>query len=92
MRNLQNFFTNISVNLRKLRYNRNTGQQYSKLRHCGPVFNVIKKYEDHPSIYKKTFQSGKDLQFSFNFETENKILAEIHILDKKKRVKKVIYR
>ena len=57
-----------------------------------PVFNVIKKYEDHPSIYKKTFQSGKDLQFSFNFETENKILAEIHILDKKKRVKKVIYR
>ena len=28
--------------------------------------------------------SGKDLQFSFNFETENKILAEIHNLDKKK--------
>ena len=28
--------------------------------------------------------SGKDLQFSFNFETRNKILAEIHNLDKKK--------
>ena len=28
--------------------------------------------------------SGKDLQFSFNFETEIKILAEIHNLDKKK--------
>ena len=27
--------------------------------------------------------SGKDLQFSFNFETKNKILAEIHNLDKK---------
>ena len=36
--------------------------------------------------------SGKDLQFSFNFETKNKILAEIHNLDKKKLVKKVIYR
>ena len=28
--------------------------------------------------------SGKDLKFSFNFETKNKILAEIHNLDKKK--------
>ena len=28
--------------------------------------------------------SGIDLQFSFNFETKNKILAEIHNLDKKK--------
>ena len=28
--------------------------------------------------------AGKDLQFSFNFETENKILAEIHNLDNKK--------
>ena len=28
--------------------------------------------------------SAKDLQFSFNFETKNKILAEIHNLDKKK--------
>ena len=27
--------------------------------------------------------SGKDLQFSFNFETKNKILTEIHELDKK---------
>ena len=27
--------------------------------------------------------SGKDLQFSFNFETKNKILVEIHELDKK---------
>ena len=27
--------------------------------------------------------SGKDLQFSFNFETKNKILAEIHNLDEK---------
>ena len=58
-----------------------------------PVFNAIKKYEDHPSIKKiKHFMSGKDLQFSFNFETKNKILAEIHNLDKKKLVKKVIYR
>ena len=49
-----------------------------------PVFNAIKKYEDHPSIKKiKHFMSGKDLQFSFNFETKNKILAEIHDLDKK---------
>ena len=50
-----------------------------------PVFNAIKKYEDHPSIKKiKHFMSGKDLQFSFNFETKNKILAEIHNLDNKK--------
>ena len=28
--------------------------------------------------------SGKDLQVSFNFETKNKILPEIHNLDKKK--------
>ena len=28
--------------------------------------------------------SGKDLQFSFNFETKNKILAKIHDLDNKK--------
>ena len=28
--------------------------------------------------------SGIDLQFLFNFETKNKILAEIHDLDKKK--------
>ena len=28
--------------------------------------------------------SGKDLKFSFIFETTNKILAEIHNLDKKK--------
>ena len=28
--------------------------------------------------------SGKDLQFSFNFEIKGKILAEIHHLDKKK--------
>ena len=35
---------------------------------------------------------GKDLKFSFIFETRNKILGEIHDLDKKKLVKKVIYR
>ena len=58
-----------------------------------PVFNAIKKYEDHPSIKKnKHFMSGKDLQFSLSFETKNKILAEIHNLDKKKLVKKVLYR
>ena len=28
--------------------------------------------------------NGEDLQFSFNFETKNKILAEIHKLDNKK--------
>ena len=50
-----------------------------------PVFNTIKKYENHPSIKKiKLSMSGKDLQFSLNFETKNKILAEIHNLDKKK--------
>ena len=27
--------------------------------------------------------SGKDLQFSFNFETKTKVLAEIHNPDKK---------
>ena len=27
---------------------------------------------------------GKDLQFSFSFDTKNKILAEIHNLDNKK--------
>ena len=48
------------------------------------VFSAVKKYNDHPSIKKiKHFMSGKDLQFSFNFETKNKILAEIHDLDKK---------
>ena len=50
-----------------------------------PVFNAIKKYEDHPSIKKiKHFMVGKDLQFSFNFETKNKISAEIRNLDNKK--------
>ena len=50
-----------------------------------PVFNAIKKYEYHPSKKKiKHFMSGKDLQFSFNFETKNKTLAEIHNLDNKK--------
>ena len=49
-----------------------------------PVFNAIKKYENHPSIKKiKHFMSGKDLKFSFIFETKNKILAEIHNLDNK---------
>ena len=44
-----------------------------------PAFNTIKKYEYHPSIIKiKHFMSGKDLQLSFNFETKNKILTEIH--------------
>ena len=57
-----------------------------------PVFNAMKIIEDHPSIKKiKHFMSGKDLQFSFSFETKNKILAEIHNLDKKKLVKKVLY-
>ena len=57
-----------------------------------PVFNAIKKYEDNPSIKKiKHFMSDKDLQFSFNFETKNTILAEIRNLDKKKLVKKVMY-
>ena len=49
-----------------------------------PVFNAIKKFEDHPSTKKiKYFMSGKDLQLSFNFQTKNKILADIHNLDKK---------
>ena len=49
-----------------------------------PVLNAIKKYEYHPSIKKiKHFMSGKGLQFSFNFEIKNKILAVIHNLDKK---------
>ena len=49
-----------------------------------PVFNAIKKYEDHPSIKKSNFSWAVDLKFSFNFETKNKIFAEIHNLDKKK--------
>ena len=45
-----------------------------------PVCNAIKKYEYHPRMKKiKHFMSGKDLQFSFNFETKIKILAEIII-------------
>ena len=32
----------------------------------------------------KHFMGGKDLQFSFSFDTKNKILAEIHNLDNKK--------
>ena len=36
-----------------------------------PVFNAIKKHEHNPSIKKiKLFMSGKDLQFSFSFETK----------------------
>ena len=50
-----------------------------------PVFNAIKKYENHPSIKKiKYFMSGKYLQFSYVFKTKNKILLEIHNLDNKK--------
>ena len=45
-----------------------------------PVFNAIKKYDNHPSIKNiNNFQVGKDLKFSFIFETRNKILAEIHL-------------
>ena len=54
-----------------------------------PVFNAIKKYEYHPSIKKiKYFMGGKDIQFSFIFETKNKILAEIHHLDNKSLLRK----
>ena len=36
---------------------------------ANPVFNTVKKYEDHLSMKKiKHFMSGKDPQFSFNFE------------------------
>ena len=49
-----------------------------------PVFHAIKKYEYHPSIKIKHFMGCKHLQFSFNFETKNKILTEIHNLDNKK--------
>ena len=50
-----------------------------------PAFKVIKKCEYHPSIKTiKHFMGGKDLQFWFNFETKNKILAEIHNLGNKK--------
>ena len=50
-----------------------------------PVFNAIKKYENHPSIKKiEHFMSGKDLKFSIVFETKSKILAEIHNLDNEK--------
>ena len=31
--------------------------------------------------------NGKDLQFSFNFETKNKVLAEIHYLNNKSACK-----
>ena len=51
-----------------------------------PVFNAIKKYiiEYHPSIKKiKQFKDGKDIKFPFDFDAKNKILAEIHNLDKK---------
>ena len=38
-----------------------------------PVLNAIKKYEGHPNIKKiKHFMDGKDLQFSFDFETHTK--------------------
>ena len=50
-----------------------------------PVFSAIEKNENHPSTkHIKNVMSGKDLKFSFIFETTNKILAEIHNLDKKK--------
>ena len=50
-----------------------------------PVFNAVKKYKYHPSIKKiNRFLGGKELQFSINFETKNKILADIHNLDNKK--------
>ena len=49
-----------------------------------PAFSAIKKYKYHPSIKKiKHFMGGKGLQFSFNYETKNKILAKIHNLDNK---------
>ena len=35
--------------------------------------------------------SGKDLQLSFNFQTKNKILAEIHNLDKKESLSRKWY-
>ena len=57
-----------------------------------PVFNAIKKFEDHPSTKKiKHFMSGQDLQLSFNFQTKNKVLAEIHNLDKKESLSKKWY-
>ena len=50
-----------------------------------PTFNAIKKYDDHANIKKRNFMSGKDLHCSFNFETKNKILADIRNLDKKNK-------
>ena len=39
----------------------------------------------------KHFMSGKDLQLSFNFQTKNKILADIHHLDKKESLSRKWY-
>ena len=39
----------------------------------------------------KHFMSGKDLQLSFNFQTKNKILADIHHLDEKESLSRKWY-
>ena len=54
-----------------------------------PVFYAIKKYEYHPIIKRiKHPVGGKDLQFSFIFETKSKILAEFHNIHNKKACQK----
>ena len=54
-----------------------------------PTFNATKKYENHPSIkHVKSFIGGKDLKYSFIFETK-KILTEIHNLDNKKACQEI---
>ena len=50
-----------------------------------PVFNAIKKYEDHPSIKKSNISWAIKIDSSrLTLKQKNKILAEIHNLDKKK--------
>ena len=39
------------------------------------VFNAIRKYEYHPSVKKKHFMDGKDVNFSFIFEPKKKRLS-----------------
>ena len=62
---------NSSKIVEKLDIEETLASNIASLKITDPVFNAIKKYEDHPSIKKiKHFMSGKDLQFSYNFETK----------------------
>ena len=85
MRNQQEFLTNISAKLWKTQIQTKLWTVIQQAQTLPILCLMLLKSSKIIQVQKKIkhFMSGKDLQLSFNFQTKNKILAEIHNLDKK---------